>query len=618
MTKENAMRRMLVSLVLLTAVYMPVPVRASLPLSFAPAPGSPLLSGSAGYTATVGDFNNHGKPDLIVVSQRGGVGAGGSVSVLLGNGDGTFRPVPGDVTFGGYGSSPETSVLATGDFNGDGILDLAVGNVAANFDTVRILLGNGDGTFHAGHSVFVDGIKMVADDLTGDGKADLIVVGPGPSFYVRVLLNTGDGTFTVSAPLPSLNGSGYQGRILVRDLNADGKDDLIVGQAGGLAVLLGNGDGTFRPAPGSPYVGNGGNGLFAADVNGDGKPDIVAVGFISSVGFGVSVLLGNGDGSFHAAPGPPRVVSGANHRTQAGALADFNGDGTPDLAVVNTDGLTILLGNGDGTFVPSGPLIESGDNVDVLAAGDFNGDGKMDLVTTNGYIVGVGANRSQADLSVLLNTTGSQITPNPFARILPFADSPEHRFFRETGHALNFGFKTFWEQSGGLPVFGYPLSEEFPEKNADTGQTYTVQYVERQRFEYHPENKGTPYETLLGRLGVAEAQQRTLLGTAPFQPIAPTNASACHSFPETGHQVCAPFLDYWQTHGLEFGDPGVSFRESLALFGYPISEAFTQDGLTVQYFERAVFEYHAENADPYRVLLRLLGVQVAHQRGATG
>jgi len=124
-----------------------------------------------------------------------------------------------------------------------------------------------------------------------------------------------------------------------------------------------------------------------------------------------------------------------------------------------------------------------------------------------------------------------------------------------------------WEQSGGLPVFGFPLSEEFTEQNPDTGQAYTVQYVERQRFEYHPENTGTPYETLLGRLGLAEAQQRNLLQTPPFQSIANTTVPTCQSFPATGHQVCADFLGYWRTHGLQFGDPGVSSRESLALFG---------------------------------------------------
>ncbi len=236
---------------LLTAVCVPVPIGAALPLSFAPAPGSPLLSGAAGYTATVGDFNNDGKPDLIVVSQRGGSVGGGSVSMLLGNGDGTFRLTPGDMAISSFLAPSETLVLATGDFNGDGILDLAVGNNAPNFDTIGILLGNGDGTFRAGPSVFIDGINIVAGDLNGDGKADLIVVGPYPSRYVRVLLNKGDGTFTVSAPVSSL--SGY-GRILVRDLNADGKDDLVAEQAGGIAVLLGNEDGTFRPAPGSPML----------------------------------------------------------------------------------------------------------------------------------------------------------------------------------------------------------------------------------------------------------------------------------------------------------------------------------------------------------------------------
>lgn len=208
----------------------------------------------------------------------------------------------------------------------------------------------------------------------------------------------------------------------------------------------------------------------------------------------------------------------------------------------------------------------------------------------------------------------------PATRIPPFVETPDRAYFSATGHSLAYGFKAFWERSGGLPVFGYPQTEEFSEPNPDTGQTYTVQYFERQRFEYHPEYRLTPYEVLLGRLGVTDAQRRGLLGTTPFRPLpASTRADAnCDFFPETGHRLCSAFRVYWQSHGLEFGDPGVSFRESLALFGYPISEEYTDPatGVTVQYFERARFEYHPENAGtPYTVLLGLLGNDALRERG---
>ncbi len=191
----------------------------------------------------------------------------------------------------------------------------------------------------------------------------------------------------------------------------------------------------------------------------------------------------------------------------------------------------------------------------------------------------------------------------------PNATSQNWFYFPETGHYLAFGFRNFWVKSGGLPVFGYPLTEEFGQRG------YTVQYLERQRFEYHPEFAGTPYEVELGRLGAEDASQHNLTGTQPFQPaVIPSTAvgESCRSFEETHHNLCGDFLTYWMSHGLEFGDSGVSYRESLALFGYPISERFTdpETGLSVQYFERAVFEYHPENAGtPYTVLLRRLGAE---------
>jgi hypothetical protein len=207
--------------------------------------------------------------------------------------------------------------------------------------------------------------------------------------------------------------------------------------------------------------------------------------------------------------------------------------------------------------------------------------------------------------------------PSPAARRPdPGFTSPDWYYFPETGHFLGGGFKAFWEQHGGLPVFGFPLTEEFAEPNPDTGQAFTVQYLERQRFEYHPEHAGTPYETLLGRLGVDAAARRGLLGRPAFQPVAPGDAN-CDFFEETGHRLCGGFRGYWQSHGLELGDDGTSWRESVALFGFPISEEFVEpeSGLTVQYFERARFEFHPANPEADRVLLTRLGAELVAQRG---
>ena len=173
--------------------------------------------------------------------------------------------------------------------------------------------------------------------------------------------------------------------------------------------------------------------------------------------------------------------------------------------------------------------------------------------------------------------------------------------FPETGHTVSAPFFPYWEVQGGLPVFGYPLTDQ----RAEAG--LRVQYFERQRFEHHPENPA-PYNVLFGLLGVQTAQREGLVDTPPFRRRAPGTNPGCEYFPETGHQVCFAFRAYWHAHGLDFGDPGFSPRESLALFGYPISEEFRhrlEDGreYTVQYFERARFEYHPENPPPYDVLL---------------
>lgn len=218
----------------------------------------------------------------------------------------------------------------------------------------------------------------------------------------------------------------------------------------------------------------------------------------------------------------------------------------------------------------------------------------------------------QSQTNGVYATAVANVLPSAKQPVVP--STPERYYFPNTGHTLSFGFKYFWDHSGGLPIFGYPLTEEFSETNSDTGKVYTVQYFERERYEYHPEFRGTPYETELGRLGAADAQQRGLTGTGFFQTAPNSNDPNCTFFVQTGHNVCGTFKSFWQSHGLEFGDQNVSFRESVALFGYPISEQFVQNGITIQYFERAVLEYHPEKPQLYTVLLRLLGADLLTQR----
>jgi hypothetical protein len=175
-------------------------------------------------------------------------------------------------------------------------------------------------------------------------------------------------------------------------------------------------------------------------------------------------------------------------------------------------------------------------------------------------------------------------------------------YFPETGHNLGGAFRTYWEQQGGLPVFGFPLTEEFQELNQQDGKTYIVQYFERARFEYHPENKGTAYEVLLGHLGRTVTAGRE--SETPFRRLAGPVPGRLY-YKESGHTLGGTFQSYWERNG------------GLFMFGFPISEEFNeinpQDNKTyrVQYFERARFEYHPENSGTkFEVLLGHLGKQV--------
>jgi hypothetical protein len=353
-----------------------------------------FATGAGPIAVAWADVNGDGKLDLITANS-----AAGTVSVLLGNGDGTFQAPVNYLA----GVGPDS--IQVGDFNGDGHLDIAVtdgGSSSAQGHTVAVLLGNGNGTFQA-PSFFNVGMGpagLAVGDFNGDGKLDIATANMA-SNTVSILLGNGDGTFqTAKSALAGVNPSA----IAVGDFNGDGNLDLAVtdenlqGGAGQVSVLWGRGDGTFR-SPMNFFVGAMPTAVVVADVNGDGAPDLIVAdsgGLPGSNSGDVSVLLNRGTGTFLAAQ-----HYATNTGTHSVTVADVNGDGKPDIVTADpgADTVSVLLGNGNGVF--SAPVsFGVGAHPRFVAAADFNGDGGTDLVTANtGSATFPGQN-----VSVLLNT----------------------------------------------------------------------------------------------------------------------------------------------------------------------------------------------------------------------
>ena len=287
----------------------------------------------------VADFRGNGNLDLAVSDFLGG-----NISILLGNGDGTFQPPVQ------YRTTAEPSLVAVGDFNKDGKPDL----ILSDWPYVSVMLGNGDGTFQGpiDNSIFSGG-TFALGDFNHDGNLDVAVIGGG-NLNLGILLGNGDGTFREGAQQYAVGE--FANSITVGDFNQDHKLDLAVanGSIGNqIYVLLGNGDGTFQSQP--PLSANEPLAITNADVNGDGKLDLLFITLpLPNPLNQFTVMLGNGNGSFQ----PPVSYPSFAQATDI-VVGDFNGDHKPDVAIADFSGgsaVDILLNTGTVTFSPTTPL----------------------------------------------------------------------------------------------------------------------------------------------------------------------------------------------------------------------------------------------------------------------
>jgi hypothetical protein len=327
------------------------------------------------HALLAGDLDGDGHPDLLT--------NGSAIHAFLNRGDGSFAAAV---------DSTGTELVAPvlGDFNGDAELDVAVTHRSAGM--VGVLLGNGDGTFQVSHDSPTsepNAWSLAAGDLDQDGKLDLVAPISSVNNVVDVLKGNGDGSFQTAAMWTAGADPEYAA---IADLDGSGALDVVATNwvSGNVSVALGRGDGSLAGAVTSPSDGNPVRGVAIGDLSGDGKPDVV-------VGNGTQILIfvNDGNGGLKAP-----VTAAFKDATFDVAVADFDGDGHLDVAALalDADQLGIFLGNGDGSVGPvqSFPLatvgsIESGH----LAIADFDGDHLPDVAVLSGGVIRVFHNASR-------------------------------------------------------------------------------------------------------------------------------------------------------------------------------------------------------------------------------
>lgn len=364
------------------------------PITFAPAVSATTGQNAAGLA--VADFNNDGIPDLAVANS-----GAANVSVLLGSGDGGFGAAMHFAAFSGPLS------IAAADLNGDGAVDIVSANL--NDNSIATLRGNGDGTFLPPVRIAVGAtpVSVAAGDLNGDTLPDIVALHQD-SGEVWTLLNQGGGVFGATPLVFKVNVGGLL-MITLGDMTGDGAIDAVaVSPSEALAaILFGDGAGSFDGQM-TYAAGNGALSVAVGDVSGDGSADIV----VSNQGSaGASVLLGVGDGTFL-----PRVqYPGGGSSRRSVALADFNGDGKPDIGLAGGNGFATLRGNGDGTF--QSPVSGfAGTNLGFAVAADFDGDGRPDWATSNHNTTSLFIMRNTGvSVAITEQPTGQTVAPGAAA-----------------------------------------------------------------------------------------------------------------------------------------------------------------------------------------------------------